>query len=207
MIYVRLRLTISTYFRSMPDTHGLIAETDADLTIHLDCRSEPFEVLLESLQGFLPPIEAKRGYDILRFDQIQQVLDIGTRYRFTSLPRIISPIMHIYAITHPWETFKFAAKADVPTLASYSLDKLSLDDEFKKQSVLTFDHKLLEGIPLRYVMPLVRNMTLFHEPVGSRKAINWKSVAYHFPELREVSGMTSQVLTLVSREPGSSETQ
>jgi hypothetical protein len=185
----------------MPEKDGLVAETDADSTVHLNCRSEPFEVLLDSLRGYLPP---DQGYGVLRLDQIQQVLDVGARYGFTSLPRIISPIMHIYAIKQPWDVFRFAAKADLPILAAYCLDQLSYDKKFAGKGVLDFDHKLLKGVPPKYTLPLIRNMTIFHGSSQSgwdsdysmpssrgattaTGAAKWKDIAYNFPNLREVS--------------------
>jgi hypothetical protein len=162
----------------MPDQNEFPTLPDADTTIHIDAQSDIFKVLLDLVTDAATTTEAT-----WTFHEMTQALDLGERLGFTHLPRRALPFMHSYAKSYSWAVFTFAAKNDFPTLAAYAIDKLRFAYNFSSTGFLDFDYAMLDGIPGKYVGPLVRNMTLFRNEGGDP---DWRKVSHNFPKLEKV---------------------
>jgi hypothetical protein len=162
----------------MPDKADTPSSPEDDASIHIDADSDTIRVLLDVLTGALPTETPPRSFQV-----IQAVLDFGEQYGFTILPRMILPFMHNYAMSHGWEVFVFAAKNDFPVLAAHAVDKLG-SSELVSLTILDLNFSMLDGIPIKYAGPLVRNMTLFRTEIG---ATDWRQVSLNFLKLEEVS--------------------
>jgi hypothetical protein len=71
------------------------------------------------------------------------------------------------------------------------VDKLG-SSELVSLTILNLNFSMLDGIPIKYAGPLVRNMTLFRTEVG---ATDWRQVSLNFLKLEEVSLPSSVLLT------------
>jgi hypothetical protein len=87
----------------MPAKEDVPPSCDTDSTIHIDAKSRPFYVLLNCITGVLPS-HREHLFDILN------ALEVGDRFGFTQLPRVVLPFMPAYAESEPYLVFKFAAE-------------------------------------------------------------------------------------------------
>jgi len=90
--------------------------------------------------------------------------------------------MHKYVTWSQWYVLKFAAKNDFMVLAIYAMERMAMDQHSKTVSVFDHRNEILEGIPSKYLAPLIRNMTLFRMEDG---AADWEKVVHNFPDIRE----------------------
>jgi hypothetical protein len=172
----------------MPQPADAPSSEDSNKIVHIDARSHTFCMLLDLVEGNAPGV--KMRYYCL--SEIEQLLELGDRYGFNTLPLLLLPVMHRFAHALPWKVFAFAAKNDFEFLAAYALERLESDVNFNRTGIANFDHSLLSGFPTRYMVSLVRNITLFRKDDGTA---DWKRVAQNFPMLREVSIRPKRRLT------------
>jgi hypothetical protein len=170
----------------MPDKADTPSSPEDDASIDIDTDSDTLAVLVGILTGKLPTETPPSSFHV-----IQNVLAFGGQYGFTNLPRMMLPFMHNYAMSHGWDVFVFAAKNDFPVLAAHAVDKLG-SPELVSHTILNLDFSMLDGIPIKYAGPLVRNMTLFRTEIG---ATDWRQVSLNFLKLEEVSLPSSALLT------------
>jgi len=170
----------------MPDKADTPSSPEDDASIHIDTDCDTMTVLLDILTGKLATETPPTSFHV-----IQNVLAFGEQYGFTNLPRMILPFMHNYATSHGWEVFVFAAKNEFPVLAAHAVDKLG-SSELVSLTILNLDFSMLEGIPIKYAGPLVRNLTLFRTEIG---ATDWRQVSLNFLKLEEVSLLSGVMLT------------
>jgi hypothetical protein len=182
-----------------------------DSVVHIDAKSRTFELLLQYLSGEDPSTRSKNFYEsqeeLVSFWEMEDVLELGERFGVSQLPRMVLPFMrdHARMSINVWEVFKFAAKNDLPLLASYALRQLQRSG-YPEQKVADINHRMLEEVPARYLVPLIRNMTLFRKADGET---DWEKVARNYPHLEKVSLMRLVRLTKGSlwlRHPASSPT-
>jgi hypothetical protein len=153
---------------------------------------EYFKTLLDFVTGVPQPASIYSDRD---YDGLMEVLALGERFGVTRLPEMVVPVMSHFARARPWEVFNFAAQNDLPLLASYALDKLDTEVDFGQEAAIYNRSSRLEGIPTKYLVPLVRNLTLFRTKAG---LTDWIKVARNYPDLEDVS----HAVILVELTPG-----
>jgi N-acyl-L-homoserine lactone synthetase len=100
-------------------------------TIHLEAQSESFTALL----NIIIKNDGLNKHSEYTWDAIVSVLELGERYGFETLTRLLSPIMHQYAKNHTWEVFRFAAKNCLELLAAYAITEIP-----NMEGTLVMDH-------------------------------------------------------------------
>jgi len=93
------------------------------------------------------------------------------------------PTTRAFTSHSPNEAFVFAAKNDFPLLATYALEKMEGVEWLRRESIVDTTSSLFEDIPTKYLVPLVRNMTLFRKEDGETDC---KKVARNYPVLGKV---------------------
>jgi hypothetical protein len=161
----------------MPAMEETPSSPDSDSTIHIDALSDTLKNLLDCVLG-LAIIE------MIGIGNIIDILDLGARFGFTHLPRTIIPFMQTHATSDAWVVFELATANDFPAMAAYALDQLHLAEEWRCVGIIDMDTSLLDSIPNKYAVPLVRNMTMFITTTG---ATDWRKVAQNFPKLEKAN--------------------
>jgi hypothetical protein len=161
----------------MPSRESVTSTEGTDSTIFIDVDCRPFKHLLDLVTGV--PLT---GDNHVTLHDIEELLEVGDQFGFERLPTIIMPIMHDYCIDEAWDVFVFAAKNDFLPLAIYAIHRFVTDPKVREVGIDNIDHDMFDGIPGKYTVPLIRNMTLFRT---ESVAADWEKVANHFPRLWE----------------------
>jgi hypothetical protein len=161
----------------MPTLNDVPSTNNGENIVFIESHSQAVKLLLDLVTGGIVDTHE------LVYGLLDEVLAIGDRYQFTDLPRLVLPIMHHLADENCWYVFEFAAKNDFMPLAKYALDRFASDIDYRLLEVDNMSASMLDGIPGKYVLPLIRNMTLYRTDRG---ATDWTKVVYHFPICRRV---------------------
>ena len=165
----------------MPSQEELATSPNANTTIHIEAKSEVFKTLLDFITDAPQP---RSRYSDGDYNHLMEVLALGERLGVTRLPEMVVPVISHFAQSRPWQIFIFAAENDLPLLASHALGKLDIEQDFGQEAAIYNKSERLEGIPTKYLVPLVRNLTLFRTKAG---LTDWVKVARNYPNLEDVS--------------------
>lgn len=170
----------------MPTKAEAPVSHESDSTVHIDTDSESFRFLLDLIHRDDPQMIDHRYLMSSHFfigHCVRPLLDLGQRFGVSRLPLLMLPTMRAFTSRSPNEVFVFAAKNDFPLLATHALEKMEGVEWLRRESIVDITSSLFEDIPTKYIVPLVRNMTLFRKENGET---DWKKVARNYPTLEKV---------------------
>jgi hypothetical protein len=110
----------------MPEKLNEMAGTSENEAVFFEATSKTIKAILDLVTSTITVFEAVHGLSI---DDIFTVLRVGERYDFHTLPGMLLPIMHLYAVSNPWKVFTFAVKHDFHLLAKCAIEELARDGE------------------------------------------------------------------------------
>lgn len=118
-----------------------------------------------------------------KWTYIADILELGQRYQFDKLPRLIVPYINPCLDTSPWEVFVFASQHNFEWLARSAVSQLGKSSYWSLKTIRKLDESQFVNVPYNYTVAFIRAMAsaLCESPLDT---VNWPSAATAFKILR-----------------------
>lgn len=170
----------SAFFRSMPMPSEAPPGGAAGDVIDIEGSSSVLAAILDVITASGPPdLTAVRwcGRRQRRVDILPEVIELGKRYQFDALPRLLAPHLHSHICSDPTTQFVFASQNDLESHARACILAFGQDSDWIDRNIADLPAADLEDAASSYVVALAKAMGANQKDDGM---IDWPAAASAF---------------------------